>query len=343
MGPLGDETDRLLRYLIKVCPSSLETKSDQGYTPLFLACLLGRVQFAKTLIDAGADQSVTDRNYMNIVHASVTNGPKLEKVRELLNLLDPDLRSHLFLQRSRLSHGGDTPLHFWLKNTSIDVNHHSQRHVWRRHDQPEDENSVKILKLLLEFSGGADLGILNGSGDTVLHSAVARQLPKHMQVILDENPKFLYCENAVGRTPAETAFDHYIATKVARPKDVAIGRHVYHNKDSWATKPPLGFVNMGSSDKEPLRVERVWQVAQEYLGKFPAKRRLVSLNEANEVARRLGESYSSQRYYPKTKTTNEGDEEPEKNEEEEPESDFVTAQYASKKGSAWNDEKSEND
>lgn len=67
MGRPGDETNRLIKYLIEACPSSLEAKSDTGYTPLYLACLLGRVQFAKTLIDAGADQAVRDVEYNNLV------------------------------------------------------------------------------------------------------------------------------------------------------------------------------------------------------------------------------------------------------------------------------------
>ena len=67
MGRPGDDTDRLIRYLIDACPSSLEDKSDTGYTPLYLACLLGRVRSAKTLIDAGADQAVRDMEYNNLV------------------------------------------------------------------------------------------------------------------------------------------------------------------------------------------------------------------------------------------------------------------------------------
>lgn len=338
MGPLGDETNRILQYLIKVCPSSLETKSDHGYTPLLLACLLGRVQFAKTLIEGGADQSVKDGNYSNIIHAALTNTPKLEKLRELLNLLDPDLRTHLFVQRSHLNHGGDTPLHVWLKSANDVPSNHRYNHFRNHHiDHSENDNNVDILRLLLEFSGGKDLGILNGAGDTVLHSAVVRQLPNHLEVMLDSKPSLLYRENAVGRTPAEVAYDRYIGMKVTRPKNVAVVGHAYENNSSWATKQPVEFVNMKGLGKDLSRKERVWEVAQHYLNKFPAKRRLVSLNEANDVARRLGESYSRQRYFAKNTTSNDQDEQPEEQEDEK-ESDIVTMQYACKKSLAWNDE-----
>ncbi|KAK9418110.1 putative Ankyrin repeat-containing domain protein [Seiridium unicorne] len=339
MGPLGEETNRLIRYLIRVCPSSLETKSDHGYTPLYLACLLGRVQFAKTLIDAGADQSVKDGNYTNIVHATVANGPKVDKLRDLLNLLDPDLRTHLFLQRSHLRHGGDTPLHFWLKNSNNIPYEYNHNYIQHHVEQEESEDNVKMLQLLLEFSGGEDLGILNGSGDTILHSAVIRQLPKHMKAILDNDPRLLYRENSVGRTPGEIAYDRFIGMKVTLPSDVAIGQHAYQGNSSYADKQPSEFVNFSSSGKRIPRKERVWEVAQEYLAKFPGKRRLISLNEANDVARRLGESYSWQRYYSKNTSTNEEDVgNGQEKKEEEKESDFVTAQYASKKALAWQDD-----
>lgn len=340
MGPLGDETNNLIKYLVNVCPTSLETKSDHGYTPLFLACLLGRVEFAKTLIDAGADQSVKDGNYCNIVHATVTNQPKVEKLRELLNLLDPELRSHLFLQRNNLTHGGDTPVHSWLKGANLIPNefHHWG---WQR-PSIESEDNVKLLELLVEFSGGHDLGILNGSGDTILHSAVARQLPGHMKVLLDSDPKLLYRENSVGRTPAEIAHDMFISHKVAQPEEIVVDHNPYQNETSYAHKGPADFVDWKRTrgQRTHSRKEQVWELAQEYLGKFPARRRLVSLNEANDVAKRLGESYSWQRYYAKGWNRNQDGEDddaekPEEEEEEVKESDFVTVQYNNKKGLAW--------
>lgn len=175
MAPVLDDTYKLIEYLIRVCPSSLEAKSDAGYTPLFLACLLGREQIAKTLIEGGADQSVKDKQFNNIIHAALTNQPVLEKLRKILDLFNPELRTHLFVQRNRLVHGGNTPLHSWLLSENPVVYSHS--HAYRLHyrGQPktqEKSDNVAILKTLLEYSGDHDLGILNGSGDTVAHSAV---------------------------------------------------------------------------------------------------------------------------------------------------------------------------
>ena len=56
---------KLVQYLIKVYPSAVDAKSIAGYSPLWLACSLGRTEFAKLLIDAGADQMTKDSVYSN--------------------------------------------------------------------------------------------------------------------------------------------------------------------------------------------------------------------------------------------------------------------------------------
>ncbi|KAI1754123.1 ankyrin repeat protein [Xylaria castorea] len=335
LGPLGDSTNKLIEYLIKVCPSSFEAKSDLGHSPLYLACLMGRVQFAKTLIEAGADQSVKDKEFNNIIHACLTNGrgrAKPDQLRQMLELFDPELRDHMFCQRNNLSHGGDTPLHFWLKHANIisySYNYSSRGSQHILND--ENLDNVKLLALLLEFSKGEELEILNGSGDTVLHTAVVRSLPEQARVILEQNQKLLYRENTVGRTPGEIAYDVFINSKVEGLSSIEIQNNQRFTK-TILDRNPESFV----SDEKPKKSRKVatWDVVQEYLAKTEEKRRLVSLNEANDVARRLGESYSWQRYYTSiaTKTEDDPEEEPEK---EETETDFASANYRSQMGMAW--------
>ncbi|KAI1176036.1 ankyrin repeat protein [Nemania sp. FL0916] len=343
LGPVGDTTNKLIEYLIKVYPSSFEARSDLGYSPLFLACLMGRVQFAKTLINAGADQSVKDSQFNNIIHACLTNRPQLEQLREMLELFDPDLRAHMFRQRNHLSHGGDTPLHFWLKHSNQAANRPTYpTNFHRPYAISENSYNVKILKLLLEFSKGEELEILNGSGDTVLHSAVMRSLPKQTKVILETNSKVLYRENAVGRTPVEIASDIFISTKVEGLPQINTKSNTSFAKDLVAKQPEV-FLKEAKGGSKP-RQDATWDVVQEYLAKTEgSKRRLVSLNEANDVAKRLGESYSWQRYYAK-KVRNSADDddddvdadgEAKEGEGEKKESDFVTGNYNMQKGHAW--------
>ncbi|KAI0478003.1 ankyrin repeat protein [Xylaria cf. heliscus] len=337
LGPLGDSTNRLIEYLIKVCPSSFEAKSNLGHSPLYLACLMGRVQFAKTLIKAGADQSVKDKEFNNIIHACLANRPNPEQLRQMLELFDPELRAHMFCQRNNLSSGGDTPLHSWLKysyigNYPIRGPRRSQNEVYL--------SNLKLLDLLLEYSKGEELEILNGSGDTVLHTAVVRSLPEQTRVILEKNPKLLYRENTVGRTPSEIAYDVFINSKVEGLDPIETNMHERFT-ENLLQRDPESFVN----DTKPVKSSKVatWDVIQEFLAKTEGKRRLVSLNEANDVTRRLGESYSWQRYYTERETNSEDDPNEEKNEEEEERerADFATISYGNAKHGAWKVESEE--
>ncbi|KAI0387323.1 ankyrin [Hypomontagnella monticulosa] len=342
MGPPGEKTNKLIEYLVKVCPSSLEARSDQGYTPLYLACLLGRVEFAKILINAGADQSVKDKDLNNIVHAALTNGPEPAKLRELLGLFDSELRAHMFLQRNNLTQGGDTPLHFWLKTANPVLQRWDYRNQYPYNlNNHENTENIKILSLLLEFSGGAELEILNGSGDTVLHTAVLRHLAGHVRVLLAQNPKLMFRENAVGRTPNEIAHDVFVGSKVEALQPITINEN---NNETLVNKlkkkcPATFLEGPRVLDSVAIhRKERTWQITEECLAKVSGKRRLVSLNEANDVAKRLGESYSWQRYHQKV-TPSDADQEEEQQEkkEEDKEADFVTMQYTTKRNSAWSE------
>ncbi|KAH9887785.1 ankyrin repeat protein [Xylariomycetidae sp. FL2044] len=320
-GPPGDGTNRLIEYLIKVCPASLEAKSDQGYTPLFLACLLGQVPFAKTLIAAGADQSVKDKQLNNILHAAVTNHPYAKGLRALLELLDPELRHTMFQERNHLVHGGNTPLHSWLgmapKYSNLRTAGRQQHHL---QTDKADAANLELLRLLLEFSGGAELGILNGAGDTCLHTTVLRHQPLQTRAILGADPRLLWRENAVGRTPGEIAEDIYVNSVVESFEPMVISTR--DGASELVNRNPQDFVTDDDDDddndggdgggeagiategggggrgkKLRSRQELTWDVVREYLGKTTGKRRLVSLNEANDVAKRLGEGYVWMRYY----------------------------------------------
>ncbi|KAI0199190.1 ankyrin repeat protein [Astrocystis sublimbata] len=339
LGPLGDDTNKLLEYLIKVCPSSLEAKSEQGHTPLFLACLLGRVQFAKTLIQAGADQSVKDKEFNNLLHACLTNNPKPnDQFRQMLELFDPDLRSHMFRQRNHLSEGGDTPLHYWLKL----ANELRYEYTWnasytynRRTMMDENSDNVKLLRILLEFSKGEELEMLNGSGDTVLHTAVVRSLPEHSRVLLEQNTKLLYRENTVGRTPGEIANDIFTNSSVEGLDSIEVNTHM---SSQQLLDKHMSFFALDDAKPKKTRKVATWDIIREHLAASEGKRRLVSLNEANDVAKRLGESYSWQRYYTARTKNTEDDAEGEADKEEVKETDFASSNYQSRRYQAWETE-----
>lgn len=350
-GPVNDQQNRVVEYLTRTYPASLETKSSEGYTPLFMAFLLGRVQFAKTLIDAQADISVKDKKYNNVIHAALTNKPKkADELRKLLELLDPEMRSHLFMQRNGLAHGGDTPLHFWLQDAnqlSYSYNYSSRHGNYRSELGKELNSNVEIIKTLLEVSKGVELEILNSAGNTILHTAVLRQLPAQMAIIVEANPRLLFRENAVGRTPSEIAYDRYIHEKVSSVEPIED-----HMSDvtKLSAEPPSYFLHkkLGNTKTDRSRKELSWEVCAKYLAKYQdgSKRRLVSLNEANDVAIRIGESYTGQRYFQKTPAQpddnaavdeDEDEEAKKKREEEEAqkEGDLSTIKYNEVRYTAW--------
>ncbi|KAK6958209.1 hypothetical protein Daesc_001004 [Daldinia eschscholtzii] len=354
MGKYTEKTNKLIQYLVKVCPSSLEAKTEEGRTPLYIACLLGRVDFAKTLIDAGADQSVKDKDLNNIIHALLTHlgsGPgkdKLDRLRATLNLLDPDLRAHMFQQRNNLASGGDTPLHFWFKTANIlsvyRVNNYGSSPMLLN---DEDLQNIEVLRLLLEFSGGAELGTLNGAGDTILHTAVLRHLAVHTKVLLEYDPNLAYRENAVGRTPGEIAYDLFINSKVGSQESLEPTQEheTIVNKMKRSIRNPRGYDlsrrTAAQDTRGKDRKENTWRILEEHLARLDGKRRLVSLNEANDVAKRLGETYAWQRYYQKPTATDaeRAEEEAQQRKLQPPQDDklagFISTMYGNAKQRAW--------
>ena len=282
--PSKDETICLVEYLVKAFPSAINMKSSTGLTPLSLAFSLGRGPLAKLLIDAGADQTIRDRNEgNNLLHSLlVANRARhnVSLISTLIDYLDIQHLENMFTQRNSYTHGAMTPLQYWL-NRAVNTSFSGSCMCSNREADLES-----LLKLLLRYSKGIELEMVDGAGETALHLLVTRNKVSLMRILLDFNPMLLYRENATGRTPAEVAYDQYMAPKIAQEQDLTgFDRYNAFYQMSHFQKAPEKFVK----DKEDLS-PTAWDVCQEYMEKHPGKRRLVSLNEANEVARRLAET-----------------------------------------------------
>ncbi|KAI9171446.1 ankyrin repeat [Paramyrothecium foliicola] len=192
----------LLEYLVETYPQSLEKKTTTGDTPLMIACRLGRLRYVELLLKANADQSTKNANGENIVHAAIAGVPTAHRLRPLLELFDKDLRSHLFQQRNSLQNDGLTPLHAWIIAASGGANSYNNSQAYS-----ERKDAVEVLKLLLEYSQGCELSMLNAAGDTCLHTAIMRAQLALVKAIVDFQPRLLYRENAVG--PANSARKTY--------------------------------------------------------------------------------------------------------------------------------------
>jgi hypothetical protein len=194
-----------------------------------------------------------------------------DNLRKTLELFDREIVKELLVSRCKAS--GLTPLALWLNRNMM------------------LPNAGEVVDLLAEYSGGKDIEMLSPEGDLPLHVAVRFGTPKLVSKLISHRPDVLFRENATGRTPLELATDLYMQDIVSTPKlepiykDYQPGRednnsilynasHFYIHK-SWDVA------------HEPQDRKRTYEVCVQAAQQRPAKRRLVSLLEANEVAKRV--------------------------------------------------------
>jgi ankyrin repeat protein len=290
-----DNSLHMLRQLCKTHPKALHHRSSSGMTPLQLAFSLHRVEMIKILLEAGVDQTCRNNDGANIVHSLLSRNfirldmGDLDRIRELLGLIDPRLLPSLFLEQTTEGPGAATPLAHWI-------------HQCIREGGCNDEWLVKFVRLILEFSKGEDLGIVNGEGDTPLHAAVRYGASAVSRSMLEHRPELLFRENATGRTPYEMAEDSYLSKEVfnnppaIEPQSSSNrrrrcgSRRVMRSKDFQAMpvldQEPETFIEEPRDQRSS--VEKVWDTCKEFAEKSQGtKRKLVSLLEASEVAKRL--------------------------------------------------------
>jgi ankyrin repeat protein len=270
------EATKLIAYLIQAMPDSINIKSRDGYSPLALAFSLRRLEAAKLLIAAGADQTVRNSNKANLLHhllvSPYTNTYLDWGIQDFLDLLDKRLIPSLLVERCSNDPGSLTPLARWLRTS------------------PQDAD---VLRLLLDFAkphGNQHLEMLDGSGDTPLHYVVTSRRHSDLKIMLEYRPELLYRENSVGRTPYELAADAHIASAASSTPNVT------------SRSPPMSIVNhhpekflKQDSEDEAANNETIWRICERHMQEHPGKRKLVSLLDANEVAKRLANRYGGSR------------------------------------------------
>lgn len=279
-----DESERLVRYLVDHHPECLEVRSSGGHTPLALACSLHRVSFACILIAGGANQAVRDSQGNNLLHLLLVSVQhqtcrKPDEVTQMVDLLDRPLVSAMLVERA--GDGSRTPFARWLHSCPD----FSERYNNVKSDVDTTASMTALLMDLAESTNQKHLELLDRSGNTPVHEAVKKGLAQVLELMLDRRPDLLYRENATGSTPLEMAVDAWINDTTRQ----APRRPLDYNNDSplWqnaVSRDPSFFVkgkNLRSMQETMLQVCRKWAQQQ------PRKRRLVSLFEANEVAKRL--------------------------------------------------------
>ncbi|KAL8331874.1 hypothetical protein RB593_002310 [Gaeumannomyces tritici] len=293
-----DSVKLLVEYLVKTFPAATTTRSSNGYTPLHIACRLGRTDLVELLMPH-SDQTAKDHDFNNIIHLALAERPRAAQLRPMLELMDAGLRKQMFKERNKLGSGGRTPLYEWI--------HVTINSRWQPFGSYSGRDEVlEVMKLLLEYSGGEELDMLDGAGNTVLHTMIVRQAhPDLIKIILDLDAKLLHRENAVGRTPAEVARDEFVSSRICEPRsrhNKSVSDMV--NADSDTFVDPKGeritgamWGRAGSDEERKAEIYNLCQAHVDDSSPSTCKRRLASLGEANDVARRLVETYQPQRYY----------------------------------------------
>ncbi|KAH4038762.1 hypothetical protein HBH98_061440 [Parastagonospora nodorum] len=316
LGKTDDESLQLLRHLCKSHPEKLEHRSASGMTPLHLAFRLHRVDMVKVLVEAGAQQTCRNRAGDNILHSILAhcndpNEERLARTRKLLDLVDPLLLPSLFEERTNDAPGAATPLARWLHTANTGSSNY------------QSQGNQRILSMMLELSKGNDLSIISGEGDTPLHVATRHNAEAHLRMMLNCRPELLFRENATGRTPYEMAEDAFLNKRVFNDPPALTANH---DPNGMRRRRPRGrtpFVGVMKrracefvDESEVVDAsEKVWELCKEVKGRVKGvKRGLVSLVEANEVAKRLAAKRGS-------RDVDVEEEEEEKDEDEDEEKD----------------------
>ncbi|KIV92055.1 hypothetical protein PV10_06528 [Exophiala mesophila] len=276
--PNEDGLQPVFDYLLEKTPHGIENRSADGKTPLQLAFEVGRYQAARKLIAAGANQATKDNAGRNILHSILeTCGTKEDRLLEsLFALLEPKLVPTLLLERCS---GSDfeamTPLALFLNRCNKGTKD------WQ-----------KTVEVILQYSGGKDLEKLNGAGDYPLHVAVRANNVELVEFLVEYRPGLLHWENGTGMTPIDVASTAYLRSFIENPPQLS-------EREQWSVKDTTAkdFVNVtdisvptAGASYPAVDTTAEWKMQHLIVSlqqKYPAKRKLVSLYDANEVAKRL--------------------------------------------------------
>lgn len=278
----------VIRYLVGTMPDSLEKRSISGHTPLSLAFNRREVRMANLLIAAGADQTTRDAFGRNILHLALCDvlfsaTDKASEIRSLLELIDKRVVRSLLLERCHGGSGGTTPLARWLWQPN------SNRWGTAWHYGRQNTRSTEILEAILAFSGGEDLIMIDSSGQFPLHQAVKTRVPNIVARMLAHDPALLWRENAMGQTPLELAESLYIRHCTSGNPDI---KPQYKPMQDLEMEHFLARIDDHNRDKDDSGAEindvvRTWRICQASAATHPGKRKLISVSESREVAKRL--------------------------------------------------------
>lgn len=297
MGKQTAENSVLLKHLVSNMSGNIDARSSDGLTPLHIAFQLYREESVCTLLAAGANQTARDNTGKNMVHhllerCGADSKKRVEKLPKMLKLINPGLIPSLMMERCSELSGALTPLAYYMENTT-----------WRSDSTPEAD--AEILRILLQASQGEEVHMVNGKGETPLHVAVRRAKFLYCRVLIEYDASLLYRENSTGRTPYEMAEDEAVIDICSAPPPMPYDQDRPYSGSARQRLPLVQrqastFMQNKDTDSKSAS-EKILDLFHETKARLDADghtaRRLVTLNEANEVARRLASKTQSRDSY----------------------------------------------
>ncbi|KAI4277467.1 MAG: hypothetical protein LQ337_001740 [Flavoplaca oasis] len=289
----------VVNYLIAIMPDSIDLGSVQrSLTPLALAFITGKIDTAKALIKAGADQTTRDSTGKNLAHMALIYASKatrtdIRKLKDFFDLIDSRVIGSLFTERCTDGPGGLTPLALWLAKPSLTP------YNWYGRTNRQSNLAPEAFHILQEYGGAEALTTMDGSGQFPLHVAVKSSYVAMVKLMLEHDPALLARENAMGQTPLELAHSMYV--RECAKGNPNIRPSTYTALDQRKTEefaPESRKEEQGERTTDDIDdddedwnndITKTWKICKTYADKEPRERKLISVNEAREVAKRLAD------------------------------------------------------
>ncbi|WEW58217.1 hypothetical protein PRK78_003685 [Emydomyces testavorans] len=291
-----------IELVLDAVPSSLNAKNKDGITPLHIAFTRRSIMAAKAIVKAGADQTARDNSGHNMLHCILNPVHILRSVslfKALSEILDKEILRSLATQRSHVkpgrytpsSWGMQTPLAAWLDSAG--------------------DSEAEVLQTILETTGGQELYVLDGQGNYPIHQVIRRNSIELARVMLKTDPSLSLFENATGVTPLELAENRFfdavfsslrqgssILCTNTRPAELYDGTPSIYQplNEHWSRREPNGDLNdiyrRENEDKPRFFMTKhdeadLYQLLRETVAKNQVKRKLISLQDANQLVKRL--------------------------------------------------------
>ncbi|KAL8890878.1 MAG: hypothetical protein Q9215_002029 [Flavoplaca cf. flavocitrina] len=289
----------VVNYLIAIMPDSIDLGSAQrSLTPLALAFITGKIDTAKALIKAGADQTTRDSTGKNLAHMALIYASKVtktdtRKLKDFFDLIDSRVIGSLFTERCTDGPGGLTPLALWLAKPSL------APYKWCGRTSRQSSLAPETIHLLQEYGGAEALTMMDGSGQFPLHVAVKSSYVAMVKLMLEHDPALLARENAMGQTPLELAHSMYVrecakGNPNIRPSTyTALDQRKTEDFAPESRKEEQGERTTDDIDDDDEDwnndITKTWKICKSYAEKEPHERKLISVSEAREVAKRLAD------------------------------------------------------